>query len=352
MRVIPPITITSSKLASTTVVEVAPALWSGATTYALDTTVSIAGTLGVRSVYKSLQASNLNHAPASNPTWWEYLNDTYQAYSTGTTYALGERVNDNTNHLAYESAVAGNLNQPLTDITKWLPLGANNTYAMFDLLRNTQSISNGTQTIVVNPGERVDSIAFVGLSASSIRIVSESSSLTIYDKTYTLSRRKTTGWYSYFFGTFYNTPTLVVFDLPPVSNATITITVTNLNGQVKVGGIIFGKNTFIGYTQYGAENSVINFSEIKRTFDSGLSELVQRRNVSTTKQQLLIPADLIDTARYIRDSLNAVPAMWFGIDDIDSPFFESLAILGIIRNFPINNAYTEHAIITLELEEI
>ena len=48
---------------------VEPALWSGATTYALNALVG--GSDGL--IYKSLQSGNLNHQPAQgiNPSWWQ-----------------------------------------------------------------------------------------------------------------------------------------------------------------------------------------------------------------------------------------------------------------------------------------
>lgn len=352
MRVIPPITITPVKLTSTTVIEVAPALWSGATTYALNDTVSVAGTLGIRSVYKSLQASNLNHAPASSPTWWTYLNDTYQAYAVGTTYAIGERVNDNTNHLAYESAIAGNVGQPLTDVTKWLPLGATNTYAMFDLLRNSQTTSAIAQEVVITPGLRADSVALVGLEATSVRIQSVSAAATVYDQTINLSNRTSNSWFTYFFGGFGKSPSMAVFDLPPLSDAVLTITITNVQGTVKTGALVMGLSVFIGNVQYSAETDVLNFSTITRDFAGGTSELIQRRNVPKTIQQIMLPKALVDTARKVREDLNAMPAVWSGLDDNGSEYFEALLIMGIYKKFSINLAYPEDALISLELEEI
>lgn len=64
MKVIKPKAFTPALLAYSSAVEVY-ALWSSATTYALDAIVDF-GT----SLYRSLQASNLNRQPDTNPTWW------------------------------------------------------------------------------------------------------------------------------------------------------------------------------------------------------------------------------------------------------------------------------------------
>lgn len=52
--------------------------WSSVTTYVADDIVSSSGIH-----YKSLQAGNLNHTPASSPTWWEMVHNEFRAAEYG-----------------------------------------------------------------------------------------------------------------------------------------------------------------------------------------------------------------------------------------------------------------------------
>jgi hypothetical protein len=352
MRVIPPMTITDALLTSSSITETAPAIWSNATTYAFGDEVSISGTLGLRSVYRSLANANLNNNPTVSPIWWQYRGDVYQTYSTATTYALGERAQDNINHKIYESLVASNLNNPLTDTTRWLLISYTNKWAMFDTIRNTQTITPITQTIVITASVRFDSIALMGMDATKITINVKVAGIDTYNKTITTDQRNTSGWYAYFFNAFYRSPSAAVFDVPPQIGSVLTITIENSQGNVKTGAIILGMNQYIGRVQYGAESDVLNFSSVTRDFAGGTAELIQRRNVPKTIQNIMSPKSLTNNLINIRDDLNAIPAVWSGLDENTNPFFNSLLILGVYKRFTINLAYPEDIMVGLELEEI
>ncbi len=352
MRVIPPITITDALLTSSTITEAAPATWSNATTYAFGDEVSIVGSLGLRNIYRSLSGANLNNNPTVSPTFWQYRGDAYQTYSSGTTYALGEKAQDNSTHKVYESLVASNLNNPLSDTTRWLLVSQTNKWAMFDTLRNTQTITPITQTIVITPTARFDSIAFMGMDATKITVNVKVAGLDTYNKTITTDERNTSGWYAYFFNAFYRSPSSAVFDVPPQVGSVVTITIENSQGSVKTGAIVLGMSQYIGAVQYGAESDVLNFSTIARDFAGGTSELIQRRNVPKTIQNIMASKSLTNNIINLRENLNAIPAVWSGLDDAANPFFNSLLILGVYKRFTINLTYPEDIVLALELEEI
>ena len=127
MKVIQPITVTEDNLIESNLFDVAPALYNAGTTYALDAYVGVAGTLGEILIYKSLQASNTGHTPASSPTWWEYSSKTYEVHddSGATPYGFKHRVINPANNEVYESVVANATNSPLdvVDNPPWLQTG-------------------------------------------------------------------------------------------------------------------------------------------------------------------------------------------------------------------------------------
>jgi len=351
MKVIPPLAVTTAMLTSTSAVETAPALYVSTTTYGLNATASIAGAAGLLTVYQSLQAGNVGHAPASSPAWWQNIGTTHQVYSNTATYALGDFVIDNVAHLTYQSLIASNTGNALTDATKWYLVGPTNPWAMFDTLRNTATVTPGTLTTTVSPGTRCDSLALLGLSATSATITVTLASTQVYSRTVNLNLRFVADWYDYFFAAFKTQSSMVLFDLPPYASAVITVSLSNTGGSVACGACVLGMAQDVGSVQYEAESDVLNFSTVNRTTD-GVATLVPSRNVPKTISSIWLDKQYVDQVRALRDSLNGSTAVWCGLDDEGDDYFESLLILGFYRKFTINLKYPTTAMISLELEEV
>lgn len=352
MNVIPPITITDALLTGTTVVETAPAAYAGGTTYAANDTASVAGAAGLLTVYQSLQNGNIGHTPASSPTWWVNIGDTYQVYSGAATYALGDRVINATAHLVYESLIAGNTGQALTDTTKWRLIGPTNRWAMFDLLRDTKTIVPTSLTVVLTPGARCNSVALMHLVANSAVISITSDGVPVYSRTIDLDQRRIFNWYDYFFETFSTRENAACFDLPPFVNAVITITLSAATGNVELGACCIGTYVFLGTVQASAESDVLNFSTVERDFAGGTSVIVQKRNVPKTIQQIMVDKFRVNAIAEFREHTGATPMVWAALDDDTDGYFYALLVLGFYKRFTINAALPEYATISLELEEI
>lgn len=351
MKVIPPVAITTPMLISSSAVETAPAAYAGGTTYALNATASVAGAAGLITVYQSIQAANTGHAPASSPTWWVSIGTTYQVYSSGATYALGDNVIDAGAHLVYQSLIAGNVGNALSDATKWYLVGPTNAWAMFDTLRNTATVTPGALTVSVAPGARIDSLALLGLAATSATISMTSGGSPVYSVTRDLNLRYATNWYSYFFADFQTQKSLVLFDLPPYANGVITVVLENTSGSVECGACVFGMSQDIGSVDYEAESDVLNFSTVNRSTD-GAATMIPSRNVPKTISSIWLDKQYVNQVRALRDALNGSTAVWAGLDDDGHKYFESLLILGFYRRFTINLKYLNQAMISLELEEV
>lgn len=283
------------------------------------------------------------------------------AYNAGTTYALGAVVVSATNHRKYESLQAGNLGQALPALPTldnpnpatawWQDIGPTNRWAMFDLLRDTQTVQASPLTAVITPGQRIDSLALLGLDADSVTVTVTSGGVTVYTHTKDLNTREVFDWYDYFFEPFSTQPSMALWDLPPYTDAVITVTITKASGDVSCGGCVMGLYEYIGDVQYDADDDVLNFSKIDRNFAGG-SLLLPRRNVPKTNQVLQIDKARVNRVRALRLGLNARPAVWSGLDDDTDGYFEALFILGYYRRFAISLKHPTKAIISLELEEI
>lgn len=350
MKVIPPLALTST-MVTTTVPEVAPAAYAAGTTYASGARVSVAGAAGLQTVYQSLQAANIGHTPASSPTWWQNVGDTYQSYSGATTYSLGDFVIDPANHRVYRSVVASNTGSALTDPLKWFLVGPTNAWAMFDILRSSATVSPVPITVTVTPGTRFDAMAFIGMGATSADATLNVSGTPVYTATENLNMRMVNDWYDYFFAPFGTQKSFVRFDVPPYSTGVLTVVFSNTGGAVSVGSLVIGLAVTLGIVQRGAESDVLNFSDVTRSSD-GTAVLTPERNVPKTISSVVFDKQYTDKIRAVRDQLNGAVAVWAGVDDAAEEYFEALLILGFYRRFTINLKDAQEPIISLELEEV
>lgn len=302
MKVIPPVTITNAMLTSSTVAE-----------------------------------------PAAGETAW----------AAATSYTVGQQVIRTTTHRIYQNLIAGvNASLPEDAPTRWLDVGPTLRWAMFDTLRNSASTAATSITVVLTPGQRIDSIALIGVVAESVTISMTSSPLgTVYTSTENLILRNTVAWSGYFYGTFSYQGSCVRFNLPAYSNGVITITVSRASGNVAIGALVIGQAVDIGRILSQAKSDALNFSTVTRDA-FGNATLVQRRTVPTTSQQIITEPARVDKLREVRSALNAIPAVWSGMDDkAINPHFEALLVLGIYKEFSITlDASLTN--VSLSLEEI
>lgn len=388
MRVIPPLAITDAMLVSSTAPEpgVGEVAWSSGTTYGLGdkaiigssshtVTITIASPgvvswtghglpdganvsltstgalptgLVVGTIYFVVNAAADTFQLSANPDGTPLVTSGSQS---GTHTATAQV------HRVYESLQAGNLNHPpaLADSAAWWQDdGPTNRWAMFDLLRNTATEIASPLTVVLRPGRRVNSIALLGLVADTVEITATSAAAgggTVYSYSATLSYRHTVDWYSFYFGEFGNTPSLVRFDLPTYSDMEITVALTRAAGYVSCGALVVGKNVYVGRTLHQAENDGLNFSTIDRD-GFGNSVLIQRRTVPKVNAQVRATKANVPRLVDLRVTLNAVPAVWAGLDEDDAGYFGALLILGVYKQFTITADQPEEALVALELEEV
>ncbi len=302
MRAIPPIAIDAAKLTSSTVAE-----------------------------------------PAAGETVW----------NAGTAYVVGDRAIRTGTHRVYERLVAGTTaTAPESDTANWLDVGPTLRWAMFDTLRNSATTATTSMTLVVTPGQRVDSIALMGVVAESVSISMTSGGPVVYTATDSLVLRNTLSWTNYFFGAFKYAGSAVHFDLPQYSNGIITITISRASGTVSCGALVLGQSVYMGTVLTQAKSEALNFSSVTRDA-FGNATLVPRRTVPATNSTLHITNDMVDALRDLRALGNATPMVWSGLDDkTQNPCFDSLLVLGVYKEFSISMENTGYGSVQLSLEEI
>jgi hypothetical protein len=344
--------ITGSGLVYSSAIEAAPAAYVPGTTYGAGVSVSVAGAGNSYDCYTSQKVANLGNTPATSPLWWLFAGTTYGAYSSGTTYILGDQVIDTTTHNVYSSVPPGNnLGGALADETKWFLQGKTNKWAQFDVLRNTATVGASPMVTVLAPGVRIDAIALLGLVATSVNITMTVNGVAVYSYAQNLNQREAVNAYEHCFKEFSTQQALALFRLPPYSTAVTTITLVNSTGLVECGGCFVGSAVYIGDIQYEAESDALNFSTITRD-PQGVATLIPEGNVPKVIGQIFLSKSVVNTAYALRRKLGGSAAVWVGIDDGTDGYFDALLIQGIYRRFTINLKHPEHAVISLEVEEL
>jgi hypothetical protein len=237
------------------------------------------------------------------------------------------------------------------DGTYWVDAGPSTAWAMFDLERNTRTFGASPLTVVIKPGQRFDSLGIVGLIADSVTYTISVPGQPDQTETINLSTRNTLTWSQYYFGKFGFTTSLVRTSLFQYSGATITITATRASGLVGIGGVVLGQSFYIGDTQYEAAPDRMSFSKVTSD-DYGNTKLVKRRNVPITSQDVRFKKSATTAILKMLDDLNATPALWIGIDDTTSGYFDSLLILGIYTRATMNLDLENDAMLSLNLQEV
>lgn len=358
MIVIPPIQITPDMVISTTATEPHdPAAFSMVAIYSRGQLVKVTADYAI---YESLGVLNLGNTPSTSPLWWRKIGPTETLYNSGTVYPLGATVYSSTAHRCYESLQAANTGNPLpvlpeTETDFWIDIGPTNAYAMFDLERNTQTVVDGTLTVVVTPGQRINSLCALGMAADNL-VESGSSAYgggVVHSNTRDLVTREVLDGYDYSFAGFDTVPSFVTTDIPAFSDISMTLTLTRNagGGNVKCGSFVVGSFVELGTTVASAVDDAVSFSTVTRDI-YGTATLVKRRAIPKNDYEVRIPKYLVRRARAIREYLNATPAVWLGITDDEDGIFESLLILGIAQQFSFRHDLPDYSIISLRLEEI
>lgn len=347
--VIPAIEINAVTLTSTNVTEpFAPANYNAATNYGsgdfvTDTADGYA--------YKSKKSGNLAHTPSTSPSWWQRLGPKEVVYNGATPYAIDAFAYKD--HRIYQSLQGANTgHDPISSPTWWIDVGPTNQYAMFDTAQNTITWAASPISVVITPGERFTKVGLSGLNGDTVRCRIEIGGIDVYDETKSILEHSSVETFmEYVTATFRNKEVAVFSDLPPNVGAIVKIDISSVSGPVGCGGVTVGKAVELGAFQYNGTLDGLNFSTIERN-TYGEATLIPRRTVPVLKGQLWFDLARIRDLIYIKNELNAVPALWVLVGDEDSPYFETNVIMGIYKQFLINDSYTDKGVLDLEVEEI
>lgn len=276
----------------------------------------------------------------------------YPAWAVGTTYSVvasggtpGDRVIYQ--HKIYENIQAPNLGHaPDADPLYWTPIGPTNRWAMLDGEISTQTVLASPLTVVVKPGF-VNSIGLFGLVGQTLTVTVRNglAGPVVYTATRTLDGTIIADWYQYFFEPSVQLGAVVLTDLPPYTDAHITVSLSG-TGNVACGVLTCGSAYDLGGTQFGATSSITDYSK-KTTSATGSTSFSKGKFSKRISARTELDNGQLNKVQNILEDLRATPAIFLGTDVSG---FELLTAFGFYKDFSIEIAYAITSYVSIEIE--
>lgn len=261
----------------------------------------------------------------------------YAAWASGTTYALAARVVVLATHSVYESVQAGNLNHaPNTDDgTWWVRVGATNKWRAFDRVIGDPATSASTITYELTMPSLVNAIAFFGLTGAELHVtVTDGTDGLVYDRTVPLLNNEgVVSWYAYFFEPVIQLDEVLLSDLPAYSSATIDISITPTGGVAAAGEVVPGATQPLGVTVYGTEIGITDYSRKERDA-FGNPYVVERAYAKLVDFDFMVDTPKAATVAKTLAQYRASPVVFYGAVDVSF----GTTVYGYYREFRINLA--------------
>jgi hypothetical protein len=266
--------------------------------------------------------------------------DTTSAWSSGATYAIGDRRHSATTHRVYESLKDGNLNHDPTDITNqfnasgtptwWVDIGPTNRWAYTDSLISTQTTGASPLVITLRPGA-FNGFAMYGLDGDTISVVVRDAPAG--NVTYTtggdvpLEGSMPADYYDYFFAPFKPLTEFLSTGIDPYGASEIVITLKKASGQPKIGMLAIGDAKPIGVPERGVRVSPRSYSYFEEDKFSGGMKITKRPSAMGVTIPVRVEYENADDVLQTVQSLLDVPVAVIGSN---AEFHNKLSTFGLI----------------------
>ena len=277
----------------------------------------------------------------------------YPAWSSGTTYAAGDRVILTSTHRVYESLLSGNTgNDPtmLSSPVYWIEVGPTNRWAVFDTSISTQTRQANNITYRLIPQQAINCLSVLNISSASqltVRMISPATGSPgiVYEKVVDLSGLPLSpGWWEWFYGARIVPSQSILLDLPSYTDCEIEVEILG-GSSLAVGVILIGQQQAFGLgIKYGARVGIQDYSR-KETNEFGDTVLVQRAFAKRANFDLFLKREEVDSFQNALSTIRATPVLWIG-----STQYESTTLFGFYKNFDILISYPNHSDCELEIE--
>lgn len=258
--------------------------------------------------------------------------DDFTAWDAATAYVVGDEVTYS--HRNYEALVAHTGANPETDASdppKWLDLGADNRWRMFDDKVGSLTEQAGSIAVTLTPGEAINSVALFNLLGRSATVtLTDPSEGVVYQRTVSLVDAGVSDWYEWFFSPIGRQTDFVLLDLPAYGTATLSVTIDNASDTAAVGHLVMGRQAELGVAVYGSGVGITDYSR-KETDAFGNSVVIERSFSKRAEFDVVVETPQIGRVQRLLASLRAQPVVWIGAEGYESTF-----LFGYYRDFQIS----------------
>lgn len=273
--------------------------------------------------------------------------DDYSAWSSGSTYAIGDRRIKG--HKIWESLQNSNTNHdPETDTSDppwWLEVSSTNRWRMFDQTVNSLTTATSSIVVEVQPGA-INAVGLIELSGSTVRVEVLDGSTSVYDVTQQIDNTPIDDWSDYFFAPYDLASALYFDNVPSYLSGKVRVTIAG-TGTVSCGGLVLGSVYDLGQTVADASAGITDYSK-KQTNTFGVTSILERAFSKRASLQVLLDTSKIRRTQALLASLRATPCLWLGDDDAQT--YAPLVIYGFFRDFQLEIPGPVKSYCSLELE--
>lgn len=265
--------------------------------------------------------------------------DSNAAWSSATTYTIGQRVSSATTHRVYESLKDANTNHDPTVLanqttaagvgTWWIDIGPTNKWAMFDGIISTPTQATSPLVITLAPGA-FNGFAMFGLDADTISVVVRSAPGGTV--TYTtggdipLEGSMPADYYEYFFEPFKPQREFQVTNIEPYASSQIVITLKKGSGLISLGMISVGDVKPLGTPEKSTRVSPKTNSYISDDA-YGNTTIVRRAKSRPLSMSIKVPLENADDVIQTIEDLIDIPVAFIGSK---AKFHTKLSTFGLI----------------------
>jgi hypothetical protein len=267
--------------------------------------------------------------------------ETAPLYNPATSYMADEEVR--VGHLIYKSAAGNNVGHPVTDPAWWLGPKFSNRWAAFDGVNATKTVAEEV-SFTVRPGQLIDSLALLDVSATAVTVVAVSAVQgEVYNKTFLLSNEvPESDFWVWFFEPIVRKKVLFVPDLPMMADLDVTVTLEGDNQSLATFSI--GNLWTMGGTEYGAEIGIDDYSKY---IDNGFGDetLIQGAYSKRGNFTVYCSKDVADATADVLTEYRATNLVW-----IASKEFNSTVIFGYAKSWRAVISYPTIWVYSLEIK--
>lgn len=285
-------------------------------------------------------------------------------YNPATTYDTGEKAlvtgeSDNDyNHWIYISLKDGNTgNYPPNNLTGddpwWAKYQRSNRWRMWDNRAGSVSTYSGELVVQVTPGSLYNTVALFDLAVTALNVnMYDSTAGEVYDvDVEMIDLNGINDYYQWFFYPLKFKKNVILIDLPPYTNAYITITASNSGGATVIGEFVTALSLPIGEAGYPFTYAIDNYNRKSRDL-LDFPTIEQREFVNSINYRFVGYSKLnnyvkSEIGKYVND-----PALFIGYLVQDQEYGDESIIFGFVKSYSANVGDKNITVHSLRVEEL